>query len=1155
LNPGAPLTLAADKSLTVQTKTGDITIGSPITTSGTGGIVMQAGTIAGSGGRLVINADLIAGAANGTIALQADGGIRLGDGRVSADLVDLSTVSTGGVTQSATGALNTPTLRSPHQVNGDVSLAGTANAVGSIGDFAVNGGGFALANTTPLTVKGTIASNGDIYLQTNDPAGIAIASTGKVAAGAASDVSFQAASLAVAAGGTVTGGTFEFAPNSGALALGTGGALASLVGVSTANAEIGGVTVPNQGFGITASSIATVGNFDANNLPLTLRTTGTIGEPTLAPIVNVATLSGGAASVRLDAANAIANVGSFTASSGDFLLNDSALPLRVFGPVTASGDVTLHASALAVTGDIGASGTVALNADVGGVALNSGAVVTGAMINLKAADGIRLRGDALVGKPGAVVDLSTTDDGVRETATATIIAGTLQSSGGIAKSATLSGSANAIAAMGSLAVDGPFSLTNTGNLSVGGKLNATAITISDNAALTIPGIASATGAMSLAANSIAETGVLSAGALTGSAVGAVSLTGNNAIGALSDFSAAGFKLNNGTNLAVLGTVSGGSNVTIVNKGALTIGGTAMATTINLAADSITETGMLKADTLTGSAVNTASLTGTSFSNRIGTLNGFSAAGFTLDDGIALTVLGALVGGPRVEIASKGALAINGAVGATTVSLNADSITEPGAIAAVTLTGSTAGSASLTGTAFSNSIGTLNGFTAAGFTLDDNVPLTVAGTVLGGPAVTILGKGTLAIDGTVIADTVSLTAGSITIPGNVTGASVGLLGTIGAISETGAINAGVLTGSAATTANLTGTSFSNQIASVSRFTASGFNLVDGADLTITGNLNGGPSVTLLDSRTITVGGAGVVTGNRISATAFGDVSIPGAMEAAGTLELVSGGNIIESGTLVALSLTGTVVGDAKLTGTGSSNRIYQLGSFTSGGTFTLGNSVNLPIDGPLTAPTIVIDNGVGVITLADQAVITTGGTRRPAGVLSSLPGDTPATTSNGAFLTTSGGFVQQGTSAILGISDGPSVLRINAKGGANITFDATAGLQGRNTWLILDIGSGLAQGRIDVHEIDVIQNGQGEASLTGMVTGLSGPAAAGVSDIQPLPNPQFRINSCPIHSVSCVLLPAESVPVGNPLNEIYFGSTFNPNEDQDLLLPIVSDRDY
>ena len=58
-----------------------------------------------------------------------------------------------------------------------------------------------------------------------------------------------------------------------------------------------------------------------------------------------------------------------------------------------------------------------------------------------------------------------------------------------------------------------------------------------------------------------------------------------------------------------------------------------------------------------------------------------------------------------------------------------------------------------------------------------------------------------------------------------------------------------------------------------------------------------------------------------------------------------------------------------------------------------------------------------------------------------------------------------------------------------------------------------------------------------------------------PDSNFRFNSCPIHSVNCVLLPTLGIPMANPLNDINIGSLYNPNDQDDLLLPIVSDQDY
>jgi hypothetical protein len=663
-------------------------------------------------------------------------------------------------------------------------------------------------------------------------------------------------------------------------------------------------------------------------------------------------------------------------------------------------------------------------------------------------------------------------------------------------------------------------------------------------------------------------------------VGTGAVTFGGAVGAanaLANLTATGASITLDGNVTVAGALTldstgGGSTLAIntalaADRIALTasdisISGTARGTTsvtLTSKVAGITETGSVNTALLTGSAATSARLTG---SNQVITLGNFTAtAGFALTDTPDLTVTGTVNGGSNVTITDAGALGVLGGVTGTTVNLtgasigisgtvsgpasatltaNSGGITETGSVNTALLTGSAATSASLTQPG--NLVGALGAFsTSSGFALTDDKALVVAGPVID----------------TGTASTLALTTrtGGITLAGTVNATNIVDLISAGAISQTGGtLSADTLTGSATASASLTQPA--NRIAKLGNFSASGLSLTDGADLTIGGTVNGGPSVTLFGSGSITVAAGGAVSGNTVTTTATGNLDIAGAVQGSNSLALVSStGSIAETGTLTTALLTGSAAGDASLTGTASSNSVVQLASFASGGTLTLTDGVALAITGPLTAPTIVINTGANTMTLADQAVITTGGTARPPGTVTTFPGDTPANTTNGAFLTTAAGFTQQGTSTILG-SSGPSVLRINAIGAANITFDKTAGLQGTNTWLILDIGSGKATGQISVKDLDVIQTGQGgSANLTGTVTGLTGSAAAGASGIQPVPNANFQINSCPIHSVSCVLLPTLSVPVQNPLNDIDIGTLFNPNEDQDLLLPIVSDQDY
>ncbi|MEJ0046316.1 MAG: hypothetical protein WDN04_09450 [Rhodospirillales bacterium] len=84
----------------------------------------------------------------------------------------------------------------------------------------------------------------------------------------------------------------------------------------------------------------------------------------------------------------------------------------------------------------------------------------------------------------------------------------------------------------------------------------------DAAAIGIAGTVTAATHLTLTAGTIDETGTIVAALLTGSATGSASLIGSNQIAALGDFAAAGFTLNDTPDLAVTGTVDGGTSVAI-----------------------------------------------------------------------------------------------------------------------------------------------------------------------------------------------------------------------------------------------------------------------------------------------------------------------------------------------------------------------------------------------------------------------------------------------------------------------------------------------------------------------------------------------------------------------------------------------------------------
>ena len=160
------------------------------------------------------------------------------------------------------------------------------------------------------------------------------------------------------------------------------------------------------------------------------------------------------------------------------------------------------------------------------------------------------------------------------------------------------------------------------------------------------------------------------------------------------------------------------------------------TSVSLVANNgtIDETGSVTTTTLTGSATGATSLSGCDepAPTRSTTLGSFSAAGFTLNDGLALAVAGPVNGGSSATILDAAALTVNGSVvstqqrssltgssiaitgtafvtdggsGTTSLVATGGTISETGTLIAGTLSGSSTGATSLTGaTTTTNQVG-------------------------------------------------------------------------------------------------------------------------------------------------------------------------------------------------------------------------------------------------------------------------------------------------------------------------------------------------------------------------------------------------------------------------------------------------------------------
>ncbi|MGN2248432.1 hypothetical protein ACFWZ3_17290, partial [Frateuria sp. GZRR35] len=266
---------------------------------------------------------------------------------------------------------------------------------------------------------------------------------------------------------------------------------------------------------------------------------------------------------------------------------------------------------------------------------------------------------------------------------------------------------------------------------------------------------------------------------------------------------------------------------VTTTGDLAINGAVDGTTTTLtSAGAITEgaSGVITADTLTGSSAGATALNG---ANQVGALGAFTTGGdFGFNNAQTLTVnnapsangglgnLALTTTGPSSDLILASNLTGN------TVTLGAGrNINQTGgAISATSLTGHSVGTTSLNGP---NQIGGLGSFTAASFALTNAQALAVTGTVNGGASTALTTTtGDLAIDGAVKGTTVTLTSA-------------------GAITEgtSGVITTDTLSGSSTGATTLNG---ANQIGTLGSFSAVGFNLTNAQALAVAGPIDGGAS---------------------------------------------------------------------------------------------------------------------------------------------------------------------------------------------------------------------------------------------------------------------------------------------------------------------------
>ena len=721
---------------------------------------------------------------------------------------NLSITTTGGaITQS--GAF-TVTGSSTFNAGGNaITLLNGGNSFA--GPVALTGGTTKISQSSALTLSAvhtgslTVSSQGDLNLGSGSVNGDLTATSNGGAIG-------EGGALSVSGNSTLNAGT-------GAITLANagnafGGAV-NLTGGVTQISDAAALSLGTLNTGdLTATSTGNL-NLGSGNVGGNLVATsngGAINQTGALSVAGTTALNGGNGAISLtDSGNTF--TGAVTATGAGVALNDAGDLTVASLTDNANGSVALTAGGtLTAYGISAGSGDIALASNGG--TLSTGGAISGGNISLTGHNGITSTNS--ITASGA---LTMTSANGAITSAGGLSAGTLT---GSSAGATALNGTNTIGTLGTFSANG-FSLSNGQSLTVSGPITgngSTALTVTSGD-LTLNGLVSGTSTVLNAAGNINQGsgGGIVASTLSGGAGGAATLSGSgNQIGALGNFGASHFTLLDGPALTINGTVNGGTSTAItVTNGGLAIKGAVLGTTTTLnAAGAIIENGgSITAGTLSGGAAGAAALDG---NNQVGALGNFSANGFSLNDGQALTVNGSVNGnGSTALTTTSGGIAINGTVIGTTVALNsAGSISEgSNGIQAGTLTGSSIGATTLNG---ANQIGSLGPFTANGFSLTDAQALTVNGAVSGG--------GSLAL---------TTTSGGIAINSAVSGTATSL-NAAGTLSEGagGSITAATLSGNAGGVTTLTG---ANKVGTLGGFRSlSGFSFVDDQSLTLS-SMNG------------------------------------------------------------------------------------------------------------------------------------------------------------------------------------------------------------------------------------------------------------------------------------------------------------------------------
>lgn len=571
---------------------------------------------------------------------------------------------------------------------------------------------------------------------------------------------------------------------------------------------------------------------------------------------------------------------------------------------------------------------------------------------------------------------------------------------------SIGGSVNA--GSGTILID-----ANDGAINLAGDLTAATVRVIDATAVTL-GNVTAAGTVVLGgaggdhlSGTVTQTGIISADTLTGNTGGAVFLDGNNTVASLGTFTTTGaFTFHDATGgLNVIGSVEthGGAVAISTAGGVLALGGSNITTSggnVSLTGTGVTSaggtvdagSGTILVDANDGAVDFTGALTTTNdTATAVRVIDATTAKLGNITTGTAGTVVLGGAGGDQLS----GAVTQTGAVNAGTVTGNGGStVTLDGSNTVVNLSDwqsadefvfkDTSGGLNVTGNVETHggavSISTTGGALALGgsnvTTHGGNVSLTgkgvtsSGGTVDAGGGVILVDANDGAVDLAGTLTTTNDTATAVRIIdattaklGNITTGAAGtvVLGEAdgdqlsGAVTQTGAINAGTVTGNTGSTVTLDG---SNTVVNLGDWQSAGdfvFKDTTGG-LNVTGNVEtrGGSVSISTAGGALALGGSNVTTnGGSVSLTGTGVTSTGGAVNAGGGAIWVDGndGAVNLAGALTTTNGTTTAVRIIDAT-------TVTLGNVTAAGTVVLGEAGADGLSGAVTQTGSV--NAAGLI---------------------------------------------------------------------------------------------------------------------------------------------------------------------------------------------------